>query len=154
MRVLQLLHRISLRCSPGSCLLRSLFGPDQRRRLQIRNNPTGSSSARMSTRIKEGETFGTPSRATGLVKELTSQPLGVANVSSKSVPDVSAEKVLARGSILTPRPPPPPGLISSFCCGGASSFSSGSSRTASPGPPAGPDRPEPSSPACGAWWTS
>lgn len=32
-RVLWLLHRISLRCSPCKRLLRSLYRPDQRRRL-------------------------------------------------------------------------------------------------------------------------
>lgn len=63
MRVLWLLHRISLRCSPCNCLLCPLYRLDQRRPL-IRNNPTGSSSAKMSTRIQEGETFGTPFRAT------------------------------------------------------------------------------------------
>lgn len=75
-RVLWLLHRISLRCSPCNCLLGPLSRPDQRRRLWIRNNPTGSSSAKMSTRIKEGETFGPPLRATVWVRLWLSPTLG------------------------------------------------------------------------------
>lgn len=48
----------------------------------------------------------------------------------------------------------PSAFISSSCCVAASSSSSGSSRRASPGRAAGPGRPWPSSPACGAAWTS
>lgn len=90
MRVLHLLHRISLRCSSGKRLLCSFYGPDQRRRLQIRNNPTGSWSVKTSTGVKEGVTFGTPFRATGWSK--TSHP-GL-QVLPTLGPKVSAEKVL------------------------------------------------------------
>lgn len=85
MRVLLLLHRISPPCSPSKCLLRSLYGPDQRRRLQIRNNPTGSWSAKMSTRVKEGVTFDTPFRATGWSKTSRHGLRVFANIRSKSV---------------------------------------------------------------------
>lgn len=97
MRVLHLLHRISPLVPPGKCLLCSLYGPDQRRRLQIRNNPTGSWSAKMSTRVKEGVTFDTPFRATGWSK--TSRH-GL-RVLPTLGPKVSAEKVLRWGSLRT-----------------------------------------------------
>lgn len=89
MRVLWLLHRISLRCSPGNCLLCPLYRLDQRRRLLIRNNPTGSSSAKMSARIKEGETFGTPFRATVWLRLWVSPTLG---------PKVSQSRLQRRSS--------------------------------------------------------
>lgn len=136
---------------PLQLSLRSLYKPDQRRRLWIRDNPTGSSSAKMSTRKKEGEAFGTPIRAA--VRSNTSHPrLRLSPTLGPKVSVRPAQKVLGlrskSGHAVTSS------LISSFCCVGASSSSLGSSRTASPGPPAGPGRPEPSSPACGAWWTS
>lgn len=93
MRVLHLLHRVSLRCCPGKRLLCSLYGPDQRRRLQIKNNPTGSRSAETSTGVKEGVTFDTPFTATGWSK--SSHP-GLWVLPTLG-PKVSAEVALRRG---------------------------------------------------------
>lgn len=108
-------------------------------------------------RVKEGVNIWHIHRCHSLVEDiptcLTGFPSG-----SQSVTDMSAEKVLRQ--VVVQKVNSIPGiaaffhLISSFCCVGASSSSSESSRRVSPGRAAGPGHPAPSSPACGAVWTS
>lgn len=101
-RVGSLLHRISPRCPPPP--LRSLYGPDQRRRLRVGNNPTGrktgpaEKSARGEREVQHvAHTPPEPQSGQG--------PSGFAGARSKSVPDASAEKVLATG-VGSDRAPP------------------------------------------------
>lgn len=85
-------------------------------------------------------------------------PFRFTHQSSKSVTDVSAERVLRQVVVqkvnLITSVSALFHLISSSCCVGAFSSSSESSRRVSPGQAAGPGRPSPSSPACGAAWMS
>lgn len=85
-------------------------------------------------------------------------PFRFTHQSSKSVTDVSAERVLRQVVVqkvnLITSVSALFHLISSSCCVGAFSSSSESSRRVSPGQAAGPGRPSPSSPVCGAAWMS
>lgn len=138
-----------------------LCGWEMRRRLNNRNNPKGSRSVQMSRAWRKVLTFGTHFRATVWLK--TAQLVWQASplVSPTEVPKVSqtsVEKVLRQVVVQKVTSIPSIAalfhLISSFCCAGASSSSSGSSRRVSPGRAAGPGHLAPSSPACGAAWTS